>query len=62
VIPEHCGGDQAHSFANNANEWGTRRMSGKSGVGFQLGTGTGSCAGSLGSLRFSAASTENSMK
>src|SRR4249919_872857 len=28
----------------------------------QLGTGTGSCAGSLGSFRFSAASTENSMK
>ena len=23
MIPEHCGGDEAHSFANNANEWGT---------------------------------------
>ncbi len=27
MIPEHCGRDETHSFANNANEWGTRRRS-----------------------------------
>lgn len=24
MIPEHCGGDGAHSFANHASEWGAR--------------------------------------
>ncbi len=26
VIPGHSGGDEAHSFAKDANEWGTRLL------------------------------------